>query len=415
MKQMVQLPDAHAGSHEQAASLSSIALFLLPFSVLVSACGGAGGDGGGSTQVTPLLQVGQQRTYTGTTTRAVVYANQTATQQNNTLVYNFTENQAVQQAPTGAPANFDVQISYAYTVVTDPGTGVVPLSQTVDDYENLTTTGSTQQVTTLGEKDVTVSNDETANALGNGPYTQTLSVSETFPTPRPNFSYPLQTGATMTSPQSADETTTFTDVNASGAPPTNGSNVGYTLTRTENDDGSFSYQQANVTGTNFSRTQNSDGSGSQTYTNPTSTTDWTLGVPVANNGVNTIPITETVTATHVTTTNYSAQDWYPNGGAVSSPLILSTRNVVGPASSLPTECANAVAKPGIYEVDTTTDSLVPWGPTYTTTATRNFSAADGASVCQLTTTTESTYALDTGALVSTTTTTTSLYLSAINY
>jgi hypothetical protein len=49
------------------------------------------------------------------------------------------------------------------------------------------------------------------------------------------------------------------------------------------------------------------------------------------------------------------------------------------------------------------------------TTTRNFAAADGASICTLTTEVESAYSLDTGDPVSTTTTTTALYLNSINY
>ena len=49
------------------------------------------------------------------------------------------------------------------------------------------------------------------------------------------------------------------------------------------------------------------------------------------------------------------------------------------------------------------------------TTTRNFTAADGASICTLTTGVELAYSLDTGDLVSTTTTTTAVYLNAINY
>jgi hypothetical protein len=127
------------------------------------------------------------------------------------------------------------------------------------------------------------------------------------------------------------------------------------------------------------------------------------------------PVSETVNATNTTTTNYSAADWYPNNGQLSSPLILETRDVVGPTSSLPSECSSAVLRPNIYEVDTTTNSLSPWGPSYTVTMTRNFAAADAASICTLTTEVESTYSLDTGDLVSTTTTTTVLYLNSINY
>lgn len=403
-------------------STGRIPLCLVPLAAIVSACGG-GGDGGGGppnppnppNPSTPLVAIGQQRQYLGAVTRAVVYANPSASQQNNTLAYTYVESQVVQQPPTGAPGDFDVQSSYTYTTTQDPGVGIVPISEVVDTYENLLSTGSSQQVESLGSNTVTVSNDETSNLLGNGPYTETSTNTASFTTPRDGMPYPLQTGATLMVPQSATQTIVFTDVNASGAPPTNGANVGYTTNRTENDDGSYTYQQANVNGTTFARTLNADGSGTQTYTGTTSSTDWTLGVPALANGVNTIPVTQTVTSTKTTTTSYSAADWYPNGGQVSAPLVLTTRSVVGPASSLPSECSNAVQRPNIYEIDTTTNSLNPWGPTNTVTTTRNFAAADGASICTLTSEVESAYSLDTGDLVSTTTTTTAVYLTSINY
>jgi hypothetical protein len=285
----------------------------------------------------------------------------------------------------------------------------------VDTYEDLTTSGATQTVTTLGQNVVAVSNDETSNALGGGPYTQTSTTTSTYPSPRDNFSYPLQTGATLTTPQSQTQTIGFTDLNAGGAAPPNGADVGYSITRTENDDGSFSYQTSYVNGNSFSRTQNSDGSGSQSYTSATATSTTTLGLPVAANGVNTLPITVTVAGATTTTTQHSAADWYPNGGTPSSPLVAENRTVVGPTSTLPSECSSAVQKPGIYEIDTTTTSLSPIGSSYSVTTTRNFSAADGASVCQLSTETASSYNLDTGVLVSTTTTTTATVLNAINY
>jgi hypothetical protein len=414
MKHAVVLSDRSVGSMGQAWSVARIPLCLLSIAAIVSACGGGSG-GGASNQVAPIVAIGQQRQYLGSATRTVVYANPSATLQNNTLEYTYVENQTVQQPPAGAPGSFDVQSSYTYTVVQDPGVGVVPISETVNTYEDLLTTSDSQQVESLGSMTVTVSNDETSNALGNGPYTETVTTTATFTTPRDNPPYPLQTGANQTVPQSETETIVFTDVNASGAAPSNGTNVGYTITRSENDDGSYTYQQANANGTTFSRTQNSDGSGSQTYIGATSSTDWTMGVPVMNNGVNTIPISETVNATKTTTTNYSAADWYPNNDQPSSPLVLETRNVVGPASSLPSDCTGAVLRPGIYEVDTTTNSLSPWGPTYAMTTTRNFAGADGASICTLTTEVQSAYSLDTGDLVSTTTTTTVLYLNSINY
>jgi len=140
-----------------------------------------------------------------------------------------------------------------------------------------------------------------------------------------------------------------------------------------------------------------------------------LGLPATVNGVDTIPVSVTVDSTHTTQTNYSAADWYPNNGTPSSPLVLATRIVVGPTSNLPADCNGAVLRPDIYEIDTTTTSLNPIGAAYSSTTTRNFSAGDAVSVCQLSTETASSYNLETGALISTTTTTTTTTLSAINY
>jgi hypothetical protein len=410
VKQAVLSQEWIVGPLGQASSVGQIALRLLPLAVLVCSCGG----GNSSNQLAPILQVGMQRQYVGTATRSVVYADPTTTRKDNTLSYTFTENQSVQQAASGAPANFDVHTAYTYSVVQDPGVGTVPISQTVDSYENLQIAGDTQTIITLGQNVVAVSNDETSDALGNGPYTETSTTTSTFTMPRAGFPYPLQTGATMTTPQSETQTITFTDVTAGGSAPSNGTNVGYTETRTENDDGSFSYQLTYVDGDTFSRTQNSDGSGSETSTSATSSITTSVGLPVAVNGANTIPVTRTVTPATTTATNYSAADWYPDNGAPSSPLVLETRTVVGPTSSLPSECNGAVLQPDIYEVDTTTTDLNTVAASYSSTTTRAFNDGNAVLVCQLSTEISSSYDLLTGALISTTTTTTTTLLSAVN-
>jgi len=345
----------------------------------------------------------------------VDYVSPTPTTPNNTLAYSFVQNQSVQQAPAGTAAMFDVHSSYTYTVTQDPGIGTVPISQTVDNYQNLLTSGISQTISTLGQTVVTVSSDETSNALGSGPYTETSSTASTFATARDNFAYPLQTGATQTVPQSATQTINFSDVNPAGAAPSNGSNVAYTMNRTENFDGSFTYQLAEVNGNTGTRTENSDGSGSVSFTTPASTTSTSVGLPVNAAGVSTIPVTVTVTGATTTTTNYAAADWYPNNGAANSPLVSSTRFVVGPVASLPSACSGAVLRPDIYEVDTTTTNLNTLGAAYTVTTTRSFNSGDAVPVCQLSTDVLSSYALQTGALVSTTTTTSTTLLSAINY
>jgi hypothetical protein len=392
----------------QVSSIGKIALRLLPLAVLVSSCGGGGGE------VAPLLQVGMQRQYTGTTTRSVVYASPTTTNENNTLDYTFTENQSVEQAPAGSSADFDLHTVYAYTVVQNPAVGTVPISQTVDTFENLQNAGGFQTIIGLGQNVVAVSNDETSNALGNGPYIETSTTTSTYTTPRNGLTYPLQTGATITTPQSETQTITFTDVNGGNSAPSNGTNVGYTETRSENNDGSFTYKSAYVNGNTYSRTQNSDGSGSESFTTAEGTTATTVDVPVTADGTNTIPVVRTVTAKTAAATNYSAADWYPGGGAPSSPLVFQTRTVVGPASSLPTECSGALMQPDVYEVDTTTTDLNTVGATYSTTTIRAFNDANAVSVCQLSSEVSSSFDVLTGALVSTTTTTTTTLLSTIS-
>ena len=396
------------------------ALRLLPIAVLVSACGGGGGggdqnNGGSNPQVNAILQVGMQRQYTGMTTRQVVYVAPTAAAPDNTLTYTFTQIQSVTQAPAGVPASFDLHNVYSYVITQDPGVGTVPLSQTVDNYENLSISESTQTASIIGQTITTTTSDETANALGTGTYIQTTVTTASYPTPRDSLPYPLQTGATQTVPQSLNQTTTFSDLNGNGAAPSNGSSVGYTLTRTANDDGSYAYQTDYVNGNSFTRTQNSDGSGSQLFTGPTSSTATMLGLPAQVNGATTLPVSVTVTGSTTATTNYAAADWYPNGGVPSTPLVSTRRIVVGPVASLPAGCTGALLRPDIVEVDTTTTDLNPLGPTYAVTNTRSFNSGDAVGVCQLSSEIQTDYDLKTGALVSTTTTTTTTLLNAINY
>jgi hypothetical protein len=390
---------------------------LLPVALLLSACGGGGGDNQGGSSQTPILRVGMQRQYVGTATRTIVYANPTANAPNNTLVYSFTENQNVLQVENSAAANFDVHTDYTYSVVQDPGVGTVPISQSVDNYENLLVSGDSQMTATVAQNTVVASNDETSNALGGGPYTETTTTSSTYPSARNSFSYPLQTGATMNVPQSSVQDIAFSDVDASGTAPPNGSNLSYTKTRTENEDGSFSYQTAYVNSDSVDLTQSSDGSGSDTSTSATAATTTTLGLPATANGVSTLPIARSSVsaATGATTnTSYTAADWYPTSGAPNSPLVLQAETVLGPVSSLPAQCSGALPRPNIYEIDTTTTSQVTISPSYSVTKTRSFNA-DGVTVCSLSQETSYDYDLLTGALTSTTTTETNTLLNEINY
>jgi len=401
---------------------AALLLPMLPIAAMLSACGG-GGDGGGGggsgnpNTPQPILQVGMQRQYIGTSTRTTVYANPTVSQPNNTLVYSFVENQNVLQAASNAPAAFDVNATYTYSVVQDPGVGTVPVSQTVDTYENLLVSGNAQMIATLAQQSVLASSDESANALGGGPYVQTVNTTSTFPSARDSFPYPLQAGATQSVPQSAQQSITFADVNAAGAAPPNGVSLGYTRTRTESDDGSYTYQTTYVDGSTQSLAQNPDGSGSITTTNSTATTTTTLGLPTTVAGVTTLPVVRNVVdaATGSTTGNsYTAADWYPNNGQPDSPLVQSNQSVIGPVATLPAECSGALFRPDIVEIDTTTSNLAPVVGTYSLTQTRAFNA-DGVTVCTLSQQTSDVYSTLTGALVSTTTTQTNTLLNAINY
>lgn len=397
----------------------SLLFTLAPVALLLSACGGGGGGGyygGGGDQNNnqPILAVGMQRQFTGTTTRTVVYATPTSTNVNNTLAYSFTESQNVLQAPLSAPGYFDINSVYAYTVTQDPGVGAVPISQTVDDYRNLYFSGNTQATSDFGQNSTVISNDETSNLLGDGPYTQTTVTTATYPTPRPGLVFPLLAGETNSIPQSSVENITFTDVNAANAPPPSGNFFGYTRSRTENNDGSFSFQQTGVTGFNETFAESANGSGAYTNTGPSTTTTTTISVPALASSIYTIPVNRTITSSTPGNVNYSAADWYPGGGLVPAPLVLSSQIVVGQVSALPSQCNGALMQPNTFEVDTTTTNLNTVNAVYSVTTTQGFNS-NGVSVCSLTQETSSSYDVLTGALFSTTTTQTTTILAALNY
>ena len=259
---------------------------FIPFAsitLLLSACGGGSGSdsGSGQTVVTPppILQVGMQRQYVGTTTQSVAYVNPTGTQKNYTLAYTSTRLLNVLQAPADAPAPFDVHSVYTYTLTQDPGVGSVPISETVDAYQNLVVSGSGQAASTVAETTTTVQNDETSNALGGGPYTSISTSNFTYPTPQTGLFYPLQTGATLSVPQAYVNNFTFSDLNAGGMTPPNGQNVGYTGMEIQNSDGSFTTRRTRANGVALGTTVNSNGSASFWSTGGTNVYTTTIGVP----------------------------------------------------------------------------------------------------------------------------------------
>lgn len=383
---------------------------LMPVVLFVSACGGGGSNTSVSTA--PLLQVGMQRQFSGAVTRTTVYTSPTSTTPNNTLAYTYAQTQNVLQAVANAQANFDLRSVYSYAITQDPGTGSVPISQTVDDFRNLITSGSSQATVDVAQTAVTFNNDESSNTLGGGPFKQTTTTNTTYPTQRTSLYYPLQAGVSITVPQSAAQNISFADLNATGAPPSDGSNIGYTRVRAQNNDGSFSFQQTGATGITQALAQNADGSGSNTVASPTSTTATTLGLPVQAFGVYSIPVTRVITSAAPSTKSFSSTDWYPNGGQPSSPLILETQTVIGPVTALPAQCNGALLQPNMFEIDTNTSNLSTINASLTVTTTRGFNS-NGVAVCALTQQTTTSYNLTTGALVSTTTMQTNAILTAI--
>lgn len=388
-------------------------------SMVLSACGGGSGDGGtgsgngASNQSAPLLQAGMNRQFAGTSTRTVTYANPTSINISNTLAYSFTEVQNVSQAPANAPATFDINSVYTYSITQDPGTGTVPISQTVDDYRNLIISGGSQASSDVAQTSTVVNSDESANAAGGGPYLQTTTTSTTYPTVRTSFLFPLQTGATMSVPQSSVQNIAFTDVNTTDTAPSNGTGVGYTRSRTENDDGSFLFQQTGATGITETLAENADGSATYTITGPANATTYTISTPALTNGLYAIPINRSVSSSNPSNNNYAAADWYPGNGLVPTPLVLSTESVVGPVTSPPAQCSGALVQPNMVEVDTSTSNLSTVNASYSVTNTRVFNA-NGVSVCTLTQQTTYNYSLLTGALFSTASTQTVTQLTALN-
>ena len=391
--------------------------------LLLSACGGGdlsvgvdvpiGPSGSGTPNVAPLLQAGMQRQFAGSVVRVVTYAMPDATHINNTLAYTFNQTQNVLQAPASAPANFDLNSTYTYTITQDPGTGSVPIAQTVDDYRDLYLDKYGQYTVDVAQTSSAIASDETANALGGGPYQQTTQTSTNYTTPRAGLYFPLQSGDSITLPQSYTQTVSFTNTNSANVAPPNNVNQAYTRSRTEYDDGAFFYQQNNANGSSVAVTQHSDGTGSITSANATNSTTHSVGLPSLLNGGYTIPITSAVTSSTSTITNYAALDWYPSGALPNEPLVSETQTVVGPVSSLPAQCSGALVLPNVMQINTVTTSLNTVQSSYSTTNTQSFNS-NGITLCSLSTQTTNSYSLETGLLFSTTVTTTNLVLTASN-
>lgn len=402
----------------QDANLSLKALVpLVSAAVLLSACGGGGGNsgkpsgGGGSSNPNAILKVGTQRQYVGTTTRNVVYANPTAGEKNNTLSFNFIETTKVLQAPASSGAAFDVQGNYVYTVTKDPGTGTVPVSETIDSYQNLITNGGTQATSTVGELVHEVATDESANALGNGPFTATTVTSYTYPAAIPGPSYPLRSGTSLPLPATEVLNISFKDVNASGKAPSSGG-VAYTSKLTKNSDGSYATLTNWANGATASEDVNSNGSATFSSTNGPASFTTTIGQPAMVNGAYRIPVNYHVTSPTASNSNFSAVDWYPGNAQANAPMTSHTKTIIGAVATLPSACKGALTQPNMFEIDTA-DSILSTAGTYEVNKVQSYTS-NGVEVCAISQRTVTDYNVYSGAVESTTTTQSVGMLKSIN-
>jgi hypothetical protein len=339
---------------------------------------------------TPVLQVGTVNHFNAAVTKT--------TQNPNTLLsQSYTILQTIEASPSGAPGPLDIHDVYAYKLLRDPGAGTVPISETVDAYRSITTSGSNQTVYSYGQNATLAQNDETSNLLGGGPYTETTNTTIRFPAAVQGLTYPLQTGATTTIALAESENIGQIDVNAANVAPPTG-NVNFNETQTINSDGSFTFTKTFPTSASEVRTENSNGTGTDLATATTGTVSEAIGLPAA--GVIPISVTTTPTGGTPAVLTFNAADWYPNG-VPASPLSTETYKVVGPVTTLPVECDGSISLPNTVEVDESRQTFNVFGSVQTSLA-RIFNS-NGLAVCNLTTVLTQAYDVRTGALFSTTT------------
>jgi hypothetical protein len=344
-----------------------------------------------------LLVPGTTNQYSGTETQTISFASPTATTPNSNAAYAFAETDTISAAASGAPAPFDVHRVLSYTTTSAPSYGSQLISDTRDQYENVTTASSGAQTVTLAAVDgVTTGIDISSRLANGGSGAYSNSISNTYSPAQTVANYPLTTGATFQQ-SLADTATTQEDVATAS-----GSETEHLSTTVASDD---SYAR---TGTLFNtdsttQTENSDGSATVTNTGVSPFTE-TIAVPTGASGSFVIPVTQNGTS-------YSPADYYPGSGAPPSPLGSVNVTVAGPATSLPSSCPAAGTYPNVIEIDTATNDLDVVSGSYTTTAQRVFNS-NGLRICSTTASTVTTYALTTGLLKSTVTTNTATSLTS---
>jgi hypothetical protein len=358
----------------------------------IAACGGSGTSGPPPVSTaTPLLVAGTVTNYTGTDTIAHVYQNPTAGQSNYTETYSFVGVSTLKASASGAAAPFDLNSITTFTTLQAPPAGTQKQKSTVDDYESQTASGATLTLAMAASKTVAVGTDITAGASGAGPYAITTTTSTTDTTPFTTGIYPLVTGAAYV---------------------TLGS-------QTIANDGSYTRTDQFSNGEQLTFVESSNGSAQAQESGPLFTLAETIGVPVAGNAGDTIPVSQTnqpatlgpTPAPTATARAFEAVDWYPGAALPPQPLSNETVTVKGPVTTLPAACNGALSEPDVVELDLALTTLNVSG--FYQTETQQRFTHNALNVCILRTTTTQNYSITTGLPTNSTTETYTQILTSV--
>jgi hypothetical protein len=384
----------------------------------IAACGGSGTSGPPPVSTaTPLLVAGTVTNYTGTDTIAHVYQNPTAGQSNYTETYSFVGVSTLKASASGAAAPFDLNSITTFTTLQAPPAGTQKQKSTVDDYESQTASGATLTLAMAASKTVAVGTDITAGASGAGPYAITTTTSTTDTTPFTTGIYPLVTGAVYQEPFAKTTTTSTTDINAAGQGP---ATAYVTLgSQTIANDGSYTRTDQFSNGEQLTFVESSNGSAQAQESGPLFTLAETIGVPVAGNAGDTIPVSQTnqpatlgpTPAPTATARAFEAVDWYPGAALPPQPLSNETVTVKGPVTTLPAACNGALSEPDVVELDLALTTLNVSG--FYQTETQQRFTHNALNVCILRTTTTQNYSITTGLPTNSTTETYTQILTSV--
>jgi hypothetical protein len=252
-------------------------------------------------------------------------------------------------------------------------------------------TGNAQTIALASTTTAETGVDQTANRIApDGPYAYTNTTTTTYASPRVLYAFPLAEGMT-TLPLARTE-----KIDARAVNPSGNHFIDRDTTSTYANSGAFHTTGTIGVGETTDVTANANGSGSVVnQSNPPFSE--TIGLPIANSGVYSIPITRTV---GTVTRNYNAADWYPGNAAPPSPIASTTETVVGPAA-VPAACGLPSPPSNVVEVTGASTSLNVVEGSYTTTQEATY-LAHNLVVCRMTSSKTLQYFVETGVLLSTT-------------